>query len=1358
MLLQYKENLHKTQHKLKRNSVRKRRTEKEREVQRMAATAEDRFQATQKQIAAQKKAQFESTQRQAKSALINKILNEEQAIEKRKTQQPQLFTDRLKGRHNKPTPQKYKHIIDLTKSPRGSRPEVQNDKVVEQTVGYSSSSEEEPEEAHVAVSSSKDVVTSSLDQDNVLIEPEFRGLWEAAPPKKQLPPSRFSKLEQQKMAEVLQRQRDNIVQKQITVQREFKGQAFMSKPEEVIFSDYIVGETYSQNLTLTNVSYTINTLKLIGLSNNLLDFITVDFTPPGHLSAGLTCDLKVTFTPLINEDIKGEIKMLGQTGAFSIPVECRIKRTQISVPNTSIDFGTVCVGEHQRAYIKIVNSGALGTGYRVRPVGWVENEPEAIVPESQGCSEKEEENLVSSQVEEGKIPIKEDDAGKDVASTAGTFQESSTLPGTPISSRPDEVPPSFAKVEEAMQGPLEGEIQSASLLDIKPTHEKTVIPDISLNKSTTRGFIEPNSTVQVEVIYNPVQVAHHVNRFEVSVDDGSMEPVTVTVRANTIDLPVYVQEQDIYLKYCMVDWLYQDSVVLHNRATSALRIKFEIPSLLRDHVDVLPQNGVVQANSSFSAQLKFIPLSSIFKDCRKFFGEGQLLKIPIRVRVADQTRCVPFTVSAHVTGTDISFSAKELDFGCCSIYESVRMPFSMTNHCLLPQLFGFVSVPDFVTIQPNDGFGTLLPGETLDLEAVVHAKVLGDHNFSITCTTEIDRHFSLRCRATGVIPHLEVSQPLIRFAPTALGDVRQASFYISNNSKSEDGSRKNEIMRKSFHIVVPEGIDLTVSPSVGTLNPGQRLRVQLTFGPTLKKEDIENEAMEAARQEVLKEMERKKKEEAENERVTESVAGNKKGKSKKGSSKPHTPKSPQAVHTPNPLDNIVITDEARIAAMIKLKTNFRERFEKVLIPCFTSAGECTHDKTLDYKLSDTIYLQVHLPAVKPELVLLSQNGSSIVDFGNVCIGQTKKLELTLKSISEEPVSLSTSAFPHDGTFQKVNATRDLAPLGLHQMILEFTPRTKAKYYEVVEVRTNKSTLHLHLHGCGVEPSLVVSPDSGTLDLGHVMVGEILHGTFTLKNNSEIDLQYGISLLSEKPDVVQAFSGPSEIGNSNKSGILPFQCTPHTGNIPRGKTQEITVKFTPDHRDTYKDVVIINLLNQPQETRIEVKGQSWTGSMYVIGGRDPIPSVTLHTLVPQIEDPNAEPEPEEMRGEFWVVFVCSLSAPKQTFTETVSIGNCRGAGWKPDALSSKDKAPKPSGDFVFDPLKADYGPLVKALTINPPKGSVESCTTVPVSFQFSPPKELAEVGSRLQFNTMLTLKGETVEQFRVNFVAERPLVK
>ena len=32
--------------------------------------------------------------------------------------------------------------------------------------------------------------------------------------------------------------------------------------------------------------------------------------------------------------------------------------------------------------------------------------------------------------------------------------------------------------------------------------------------------------------------------------------------------------------------------------------------------------------------------------------------------------------------------------------------------------------------------------------------------------------------------------------------------------------------------------------------------------------------------------------------------------------------------------------------------------------------------------------------------------------------------------------------------------------------------------------------------------------------------------------------------------------------------------------------------------------------------------------------------------------------------------------------------------------------QPSGDFVFEPLKAEYGPLAKALTVNPQKVNFE----------------------------------------------------
>ena len=78
-----------------------------------------------------------------------------------------------------------------------------------------------------------------------------------------------------------------------------QGQAFLSKPEEVIFSDFEVGRSYKKKVQLTNVSYSINYCRLEGVSDNLKDFVKIDFNPPGSMSAGLTCHMTVTFQPKV---------------------------------------------------------------------------------------------------------------------------------------------------------------------------------------------------------------------------------------------------------------------------------------------------------------------------------------------------------------------------------------------------------------------------------------------------------------------------------------------------------------------------------------------------------------------------------------------------------------------------------------------------------------------------------------------------------------------------------------------------------------------------------------------------------------------------------------------------------------------------------------------------------------------------------------------------------------------------------------------------------------------------------------------------------------------------------------------------
>lgn len=47
------------------------------------------------------------------------------------------------------------------------------------------------------------------------------------------------------MSVARQRQRDNIVQKQVVWGREFKGAAFLPTPAKIVFRDFDVGETYT---------------------------------------------------------------------------------------------------------------------------------------------------------------------------------------------------------------------------------------------------------------------------------------------------------------------------------------------------------------------------------------------------------------------------------------------------------------------------------------------------------------------------------------------------------------------------------------------------------------------------------------------------------------------------------------------------------------------------------------------------------------------------------------------------------------------------------------------------------------------------------------------------------------------------------------------------------------------------------------------------------------------------------------------------------------------------------------------------------------------------------------------------------
>ena len=47
-----------------------------------------------------------------------------------------------------------------------------------------------------------------------------------------------------------------------------------------------------------------------------------------------------------------------------------------------------------------------------------------------------------------------------------------------------------------------------------------------------------------------------------------------------------------------------------------------------------------------------------------------------------------------MTSSDIAFNAQDIDFGFCTVLESVKRTVSITNKSILPQPFGFCGVPE----------------------------------------------------------------------------------------------------------------------------------------------------------------------------------------------------------------------------------------------------------------------------------------------------------------------------------------------------------------------------------------------------------------------------------------------------------------------------------------------------------------------------------------------------------------------------------------------------------------------------------------------------------------------------------------
>uniref|UniRef100_A0A7M4F678 Cilia and flagella associated protein 74 n=1 Tax=Crocodylus porosus TaxID=8502 RepID=A0A7M4F678_CROPO len=939
-----------------------------------------------------------------------------------------------------------------------------------------------------------------------------------------LKPHGASKMEREIFTQNLKKLRSGMIHKQVVSGHEFKGCPFYSKPSVIHFKDFDVGKTYKKKIILINASYSVNFCKLVGVSEHLKDFISIHFDPPGQMSAGMSCEMVVTFKPMINEALEGEVTFLAQTGSFSIPLKCTIKRCVLALDKELIDFGTHVVGETISRTITLTNRGALGTRFK----------------------------LQMSSLEE---------------SWSGSSKR-----------LPREV------------------VDSPSLEVFKTQLDKALV---------TEGEIGPFSSVKLQVIFLPAIPGEVQAEFVFTFDNQNSNPLFFTAIGVSVDVPVWVTNPNVDLKICMYDRLYQDCIIIQTK--TALRLKFEVCKELSKYMELLPKTGYIQAQSSFSVQLKFLPRRSLPEDAGGYFDkETRVLEVPMTISVADKIKPATFTVHAIVTTSDLEISPAEVNFGYCTIYETLQTSITLTNKSILPQEFGFVDLPEFVEVQPNDGFGTLLPLESLNLDIFFKAKKAKDYSFELICKTEINRQFKLSCKAVGVHPPLELSHSLVQFAATALNDVSTATLYVINSHVSLNRfthavprigkGQTAPVGPTSFEFHVPESSPVTVIPSVGTVLPGKKCLIQVSFRPVLSDQQIRKEAVQM---------------------LSKATATRTFSEKRMRESEMH-------INVRNVKTNI---SEEYMAAQSSLIRNFRGQFEKYIIPCFVASGDIDEkgvSETLNYSPYNTLYLELHCPAVAPSVVITSDNGKNIINFGEVAVGHRITKQITIQNVSDEQLAIGFSILNPHGPFLLVNPVGSLQPGENQLLVISFCPDENKLFFETLDICTIKNTLTLSITGHGVTPSIACSVEGEILDMGYVIAKEKGTSTFKIQNTSTLALKYSMQLeslsqtrnrdLQKLPSFLTSPTKRTElVGTQNYSGLSVFSVFPVEGVIDIGKSQDFTVTFSPDHESLYySDCLKVMLFGKEIAHVIQLKGAARNHMMFVEGG-DPL-DVPIESLV------------------------------------------------------------------------------------------------------------------------------------------------
>lgn len=607
-----------------------------------------------------------------------------------------------------------------------------------------------------------------------------------------------TKFEKNSLSNAMAMQRTRLVEgtQQVAGGRVFRGQAFIPKPAELLFKDFEVGKTYTKIFTLTNTSYTFNSFKILDLEDAVIDFFEITFDKPGRMSAGVSCPLEIKFFPKVNKDIFSYVNFYTETGPVAVPLRCLIKRCAPRIVNPHLDFDTSVIGEISTQSIKIENSQALPTAFRYYPVD--ENDKEIAVNPIISTDEGEDEN---EEVVAGAVEYSGESAENNIELTSRVKRF---------------ITAEFRRKEKTYPQPL---------AMVKPG-----------------GYVEGYGHTSTEVLCAPLYTGAQRQRFAIEFEqvkdaDESYDSEGAMVKqiqyfdaqVTGLDLPIYIVDDVVDLRTCLYRRTYRKRFELRNRANITYKVNINIKAPFDKYVEVNPAMCFVQGHSSQFINIKYTPKDTMLQDLSHFcvmdetYIGSAFTQLPIEISVTGQQLPVYFVVNSFITPSIVNFDRKRIDYGKVYTNQELVQSVTLTNTSMLPQKVAFVKLKREVTISPNDGFGVLLPNETMDFQVHFCPTLPGQYDTDLIMQTSNNDKYIIKISANVEEPPFSFDNPVVVMRTTGPGERVLESMMVTNRTDKQ----------QCMEIFAPHAKFswIRISPKIIDLAPAASARVEIEYLP-----------------------------------------------------------------------------------------------------------------------------------------------------------------------------------------------------------------------------------------------------------------------------------------------------------------------------------------------------------------------------------------------------------------------------------------------------------------------------------------------------------------------------------------------